>query len=382
MLQEVSGAARGYLPQLPLSERDRRWALVREYMANEHLDALVVHGSDTFYGYATANLRYLTHVGSTQGALCIFPLEGEPVVFTGPRHMSVPFNYYSKAQIWVTDLRPLSGTGGVLTELKARGLDRGSLGIVGYSTALVANTIPHALYAQLAEGLPGARIRDVTAGFSYLRLIKSRPEIDMLYTAGELARKTVLQLWESARPGVTEARVFADMLHCQIINGGEPHTFFLVTSGPVDDSGEWHLLHPEAVPGAPTMRPLAQGDLVITEFHANYGGYLAAAEFSMYLGRPPRAAPADSRRFSGVLPPLSGGDEGRQYLAPGLGGGAQAVRGRGAGLHRIGIPRPRIDLTGVSHSSLQAGRGHFGRTRHRRSRSPRKHGVRHQHRYP
>ncbi len=156
----MSAGVRPHLPQLPLSERDRRWALVREFMAGEHLDALVVHGSDAFYGYGTANLRYLTHIGSTQGAVCIFPLTGEPVVFCGPRHMSVPFNYYSKAQNWVADLRPMGGIAAIASELRTRGLDRGALGVVGYSTALVAGTIPHVFYAQLVDGLPGARIRD------------------------------------------------------------------------------------------------------------------------------------------------------------------------------------------------------------------------------
>jgi Xaa-Pro aminopeptidase len=34
---------------------------------------------------------------------------------------------------------------------------------------------------------------------------------------------------------------------------------------------------------------LREGDLVITEFHASYGGYLTAAEFSVFVGDPPRA---------------------------------------------------------------------------------------------
>jgi Xaa-Pro aminopeptidase len=288
MRKESFKGLRDYLPQLPLCERDRRWALVREYMANERLDALVLFGSDIFYGYGTANVRYLTHVGSTQGSLCIFPLEGEPVVFAGPSHMSIPFNYFSKTQDWVTDLRPVSGIGGLVSELKAKGLERGSLGIVGFASQLVANTIPHGLYTQLVEDLPRARLRDVTRAISHFRLIKSPAEIELLSRAGDLARKTVMRAWETARPGVTEAEVFADMMHCQIVNGGEPHSFILMASGPADDSGEWHLLHPEAVPGAPTMRALQHGDLLITEFHANYGGYLAACEFSMYLGRPPK----------------------------------------------------------------------------------------------
>ena len=35
----------------------------------------------------------------------------------------------------------------------------------------------------------------------------------------------------------------------------------------------------------PTLRPIQNGDIVVTEFHSQYGGYLAATEFTVYVGK-------------------------------------------------------------------------------------------------
>ena len=63
----------------------------------------------------------------------------------------------------------------------------------------------------------------------------------------------------------------------------------LLTSGSVTDTGViQHLLHGRGQPLSPTTRPLKKGDLVITEFHTSYGGYLTGCEKSVFLGKPPR----------------------------------------------------------------------------------------------
>ena len=45
------------------------------------------------------------------------------------------------------------------------------------------------------------------------------------------------------------------------------------------------MLHGCEQPLAPTMRPLAEGDLIATEWHTKYGGYRCHTEFSVYLGK-------------------------------------------------------------------------------------------------
>src|SRR5438874_168089 len=105
--------------------------------------------------------------------------------------------------------------------------------------------------------------------------------------AGKIARKVLDAMIESVRPGVPEALVYAEMIKTQIANGGEPNIFNLFTSGPVEHPRNelWHMLHGAEQPLAPTMRPLAEGDLIATEWHTKYGGYRCHTEFSVYLGK-------------------------------------------------------------------------------------------------
>lgn len=280
--------ARAYQPQLTRAERDRRWNLVREQMARKGVDALVIWGTDTFYGMGMANFRYLTHIGSQMGGACIFPLAGDPIVYQAPPHMNIPFNGYRVAQAWVDHIQPFAGVPGVVAGLKERRLEQARLGLVAFGSTLVTNTLPQQVYRGLTEALPAARWSDETALVEQARLIKSPEEIAMLEQAGRLARQTVIRMHDAAVPGATEAEVYAAMLYEQIAHGGEPHTFNLMATGPIDGPADvWHLVHGLESPACPTRRPLAPGDLVISELHACWGGYLAAAESSVYLGRPP-----------------------------------------------------------------------------------------------
>src|SRR5271156_4458747 len=67
-----------YVPQLSISERNRRWERIRKKMIVQGLDALVLLGNDIFWGTAMTNMRYVLQVDSQAGADAIFPLVGEP----------------------------------------------------------------------------------------------------------------------------------------------------------------------------------------------------------------------------------------------------------------------------------------------------------------
>jgi Xaa-Pro aminopeptidase len=274
-----------YLPTLSLAERDRRWRTIREGLALQRLDGLVLFANDSPFGFGTANLRYLTQIGNQHGGAVVFPLDGEPIVLHAPPHMHEPFNFYSVAQDWVTDIRPFSGVRSIVEALEERGIAGGRLGLVGFRTGIFANTIPHLVVTELEQSLPGARISDVTPMVEQARLIKSAEEIGMLERAGALSRAAIVRLHDTAAPGVTELEVTAAMAHEAIRLGGEPNTFNLMTSGPVDGPEDvWHLVHGVETQ---TQRPLAQGDVIMTEFHTSWGGYLSGSEFTVHLGTPP-----------------------------------------------------------------------------------------------
>jgi Xaa-Pro aminopeptidase len=278
-----------FLPQLSLQERDRRWRAIRERMALDGLQCLVMLGNDQFWDMGMANVRYVTHIGSKMGAFVIFPLVGEPIVFAGPPHMNIPFNVYHSTQNWVNDIRPNTGIGPVVEALKELGYEKATIGLVAFGHTLTASSLNHTEYCHLVESLPGARFVEATPLINHLRLVKSGEEIRMLERAGEIARLTVEAMIEGARPGVKECELYAKMVYAQIANGAEPQTFILLSSGSIGSPpGTWHLLHGVEQPAAPSTRELQEGDLAITEFHACYGGYLAATEFSVFLGKAPQ----------------------------------------------------------------------------------------------
>ncbi|TAN26572.1 MAG: aminopeptidase P family protein [Actinomycetota bacterium] len=278
-----------YIPQLSLAERDRRWSEVRTRMASKGIDALLLVGNDSFFGMGTVNLRYLTQVGSVFGGYALFQADDDPVVWNSNQpQMQRPTNPYLGTQEWVSDIRINHGVEAVAGELRDRGLEKATIGLAPFSSTLV--TIPLIFQAEmesLRRELPSARVLDAASILQELRQIKSPEEISLLTSAAQIARKAVDAMITTAKPGMTEAQVYAEMVKAQIVNGAEPSVFNLLSSGPVDHSESeiWHLLHGAEQPAAPSMRPLSKGDVVISEFHTQYGGYLAATEFSVYVGQ-------------------------------------------------------------------------------------------------
>jgi Xaa-Pro aminopeptidase len=281
------------LPMPSLAERDRRWAAVREKMYFRGLGSLVLVGTDFNSSMGMANVRYLTQVGSIVGAYAIFPASGEPVVFSGAPHMHMPTGAYRHIPgHWVDDVRPKAGVAGIAQWLRERGLDRGRIGAVGYSDLLSpVSNLAAGFLDELRRLLPEAQISDETPLLEEARLIKSEEERELLRAAGRIARKRIERLIATAKPGVSEAEVWAAMEHEAVINGAEPITFNLLSSGPVGGGAAngalRNLLHGSEVPNSPSMRTLAEGDIVLCEFHTCYGGYLAATEFSVFLGEAP-----------------------------------------------------------------------------------------------
>jgi Xaa-Pro aminopeptidase len=284
---------REYLPRLSLAERNRRWAAVWEAMILHQLDCLLVMGDDRAFGQADANVRYLTQLtGQRMGSAVVFPLEGTPVAFASPPHMhDKPFPVYRAFNDWVTETRPLGGLKPIIEALKAAGYEKGAIGLVGFQGAgpYAGNLFSREQVDLLATELPRARLVEATPLLERLRTIKSLEEIGMLKRSGEISLRKIEAMIRMAMPGVRECELYAEMVKTDISLGGEAFVFNLLTSGSVTDKGcTQHLLHGRGQPLSPTTRPLKKGDLVISEFHTSYGGYLTGAEKSVYIGRPPR----------------------------------------------------------------------------------------------
>lgn len=284
-------AFREYWPGMSLLERDRRWDRVRKQMYLSGVDALVLLGSDMFWDGGLANLRYLLGIGQKMGSAGLFFLDADPVLYNSVPHMSRPFHMTEALQDWTTDVRVGGGIPLLAAELKDRGYGRATIGVVSFSSTLQPPTLLAVENEALKASLPHARVVDFTSRLQELRMVKSEEEIGLLRQAGKIARKAVDAMVEAAVPGRTEADVYSAMLHAQISNGAEPDIFNLFASGPVEHPPTelWHLQHGTDQPSAPTQRPLSEGDIINSEWHTRFGGYMVHTEYSVYLGaKPPR----------------------------------------------------------------------------------------------
>ncbi|MDP2718349.1 MAG: Xaa-Pro peptidase family protein [Dehalococcoidia bacterium] len=275
MTKEFSFRKLTHVPKLSLKEREWRWGALRQEMSLKELDCLLIFSQAGSDGTGSANLRYITHVATS--GVGIFPLQGEPVVFGGLPHTS---SYYRGYQDWVADIRSGARPDSIAAALKEKGCEKGKIGVVGFgsqSSRMVPETIPYSSFLRIQKLLPEAVFSNESSLPERLRMIKSDEELAMIEKAAELANLMFRSLVERARPGNAECQLYAGMIEAAIGAGGEMSMILM-------DAGKYPLLHGRSFPYS--QKPLEKGDMVVTEWHSNYGGYQVGVEHSLSLGEP------------------------------------------------------------------------------------------------
>lgn len=261
--------------EFTMQERDRRWQKVRGEMAARDLGALVVWDSFGGHGRYNANLRYLSDC-KTEGYL-VFPLEAEPVLVIFLRSARSP---------WVAQRRTghpnYSETiAEILQELR---LEKAGIGIVslsGYYGQM--GGFPHATYRSLAASLPGARFEDATDILEEARRVKSDEEIRCIELGCAAANRVIGAVADTAGAGATDHEVRATIMDTLFRSGCEPASMLLYSSGKAM-SGPGGGGHFES--GGD--RSLEPGDVILTEFDAQYHGYVAQHNQPFSVGEPDR----------------------------------------------------------------------------------------------
>ena len=114
---------------------------------------------------------------------------------------------------WVKDVRLGAGGARVAEVLKERGLARSRIGLVGFGPTApgeMEGLLPLGFHANLLESLPDATIGDFTLAFTDFMLAKSAEEIALLRFAARVSEEACRVMMEAARPGVSEALVYAE----------------------------------------------------------------------------------------------------------------------------------------------------------------------------
>lgn len=183
---------------ISLNEYGRRYSAIRELMKKDGLDSLIVVGlSDDFN---RGNIRYIT--GTGKGGCCIFPLEGAPVLFTGPNQSTSPKLSRTVEALELLDLRETDDpVKHVVKELSR--FDRGNrVGIVG----MACISVP--VYLAVTDKF---RVFDSVGIFETLRVVKSAEEIEKTRMAASVADKVYHRLREIIRPGLSEYAIYAEV---------------------------------------------------------------------------------------------------------------------------------------------------------------------------
>ena len=267
-------------PQFSIAERDRRWARVRALMQRDGVDVIVVPPHTGHHDHFSANARYLTGLGGYSLEVgAVFPLEGAVTAVTVP---DVAPAKWRAQQDWVDDIRSTGRAfgDGLIARLKELGLGKARIGIAGWRNVprFEDGLLPQPLHAKLVTEFPGAVLTDCTRLLDRARYVKSDEEIEFLRRSTALAEVAITAMYSVARPGISEAAVYAAMLAAMIERGGEVPAMIMWTAG----SGE-----ALASAGPPLRRALAPGDLLRVEVEGRYAGYCGQVTQMAMLGRLP-----------------------------------------------------------------------------------------------
>ena len=253
-------------------ERDRRWKNIREAMGKQGLDCLVVYGCFGRYRQLNASLRYLCNF-NTEGYL-VFPLEGDPTLFTFMGGFPTP---------WVADNRTgqPKHSKAISDRLKELKLENARIGLAELSGYNGEQGFPYTTHVALTSNFPKAKFEDATDIIVEARIIKSPAEIKCLEYGCEAGEKAIQAVIDTAKPGVKDYEVRAKFMDTLFREGCDISSMILYHSGKelIHGSGSGMIW-------AATPKVMDKGDIIHTEFDANFMGYAAQFNQPFSLGEP------------------------------------------------------------------------------------------------
>ena len=238
--------------------RPERLALLRQRLAEEDLDALLVSHSP--------NIRYLTGFSGSSGLALVTP--GAVVLVTD-------FRYQTQAADEVGALARIEIDSASLFErLFAVLPDYPAVGVVGFEAHMLAFRDG----ARLNDGTRPWRFRPTSDLVEGLRVVKAPEEVAAIRAAGRIATDALGRAIVHVRAGLTEYEV-AGLLEGELRRGGsEAYPFAtIIASGPR-----------AALPHARTSgRAVVAGEWLLMDFGAQADGYCADVTRTFLVGAAP-----------------------------------------------------------------------------------------------
>jgi ectoine hydrolase len=262
------------------SEYDMRIARVRDSMAAQSLDTLIV--SDP------SNMNWLTGYDGWSFYVhqcVILPMQGSPICFVRAQDYNGAIR-----TVWMPDEDchgydeklvqnlPLHPMQELITVLQDRGIAGGRIG-----TEMDNYWYSAQAHAELVKGLEESTLVDATGLVNWQRAVKSPTEISYMKIAGQIVTRMHSRILELIEPGLPKNQMVAEIYHsgCTGIEGfgGDyPAIVPLLPSGP--DASAPHLTWNDD--------PFKSGESTFFEIAGCYRRYQCPTSRTIFLGTPPR----------------------------------------------------------------------------------------------
>ena len=256
------------LGQLPKEEFAERLTHVRQAMAAEDLDALLV------YSWKRGQVRYVSgyhpnYVANV--AMVVLPQKGDPTLL-----VRITFDVGRARRVsWIGDVRGSGDWAGFVRDcqsiLAAQGLDRARIGLVSGDS--VVDEMPYILRQGLAESLPRATLVPALSLFDQARMRKSTREGALMAASAKVADLAMAAAAEALAPGRSEYEVAAAAQGTARSLGAEESLFVIA-------DGSTELIRP------PEDRLVQAGQMMVLEFAVQVDGYWTQVARVFHVGKP------------------------------------------------------------------------------------------------
>ena len=266
------------VPTYSLAERDRRWALARELMAAEEVDALIAYGEHECADLAPyAPDTYFSN--DRPGSFVIFCRDADPVQLVWS-NMTIQDNIEARKrgdELWIEPgniragsvIQPGKNAAGIIEVLREHGLEKAAVGVLGldiYPPFHLNPPIPYLLWNQVLSELPDVTFKPVGQSFMFGTICLSDEELAVLRYSAAAGDAVANAMLETAAPGVSEADLYANGMAAAFRLGCAAPDM-LLWSGPGFIA--WGPPAWSYRPQAP--RVLAAGDVVLAEVFCRFG---------------------------------------------------------------------------------------------------------------
>ncbi len=269
-------------------ELERRWKGLRERMAAQRIDYLVVQSQNRGVG---GYFRWFTDLpGGNYPNAAVFPLEGDMAIIShGPaspappanppdwalRGGKVKFNTPAFPNVWWEDAWDADKAVEFMLRKKPR-----KVGLVGLGNMSAA------LYENVKKGLKGVEVVNATDLVDELRMVKSEEELLLHREAAYMHEMSYEVAKEAIEPGRTIEEVMQEIRFAQMEAGSEEQQVAIAFGRP----GEPH--HPGQMSWGNTFirRKLREGDIVNLLVESSMaGGYWYDLRRFLSIGPVPAA---------------------------------------------------------------------------------------------